>query len=355
MAHLEHYTKKERWAVVREASRDASLYKNYVDHERTDLNYAMVNVFSNVFGRPVVRDYKFYAGSELRDEVERFLRARVEQYQKDTGCQVRKNSVVLSSWVVQCPEVLRGDVDNEKKFFEEVNGFMMKELGRENVIATFVHYDETTPHCHVHTVPCGHNRKTGKPAIGSNAVYTREYLKDFHVRFNDHMEAVFGIKNLIVTEERVTSQRGNLSLVEFKKAKLTEEVEKLTEEVEGLEICKKKASDDVLALQGTQRDLEQSTSSLRARMDELEARNRELVIRNAELQYSVNQLEESEQGYKRQLKELHAQYKEVTSKIADLWQRLFRYEKQTNDVMKKSSYRKLRSEIEKDEDVDLEL
>lgn len=355
MAHLEHYTKKERWAVVREASRDASLYKNYVDHERTDLNYAMVNTLSSIFGTPIVRDYKFYAGSELRDEVERGLRARVEQYQKETGCQVRKNSVVLSSWVVQCPEVLRGDVDNEKKFFEEVNGFMMKELGRKNVIATFVHYDETTPHCHVHTVPCGHNRKTGKPAIGSNAVYTREYLKDFHVRFNDHMEAAFGIKNLIVTEERVTSQRGNLSLVEFKKAKLTEEVEKLTEEVEDLEIRKKKGVTDVLALQDTQRDLKESTNALRARMDELEARNRELVIRNVELQNSVKNLEESEKNYKRIVKEAHEQYKEVTRKITDLWQRLFRYEKQANDVSKKRAYRNLRSEIEKDEDMDLEL
>lgn len=348
MAHLEHYTKTERFAVIKEAVRDLKEYKNYVDPDRTHLNYTIANLWDGV---------TLFEGANpgLREDIDKALKARVEEYKRWTGCQVRKNTVVLSSWVVQCPEVLRGDVDNEKKFFVEVNSFMRRELGERNVIATFVHYDETTPHCHVHTVPCGHNRKTGKPAIGSNAVYTREYLKDFHVRFNDHMEAAFGIKNLIVTEERVTSQRGNLSLVEFKKAKLTEEVEKLTEEVKELEICKKKGSDDVLALQDTQRDLEQSTSSLRARMDELEARNRELVVRNAELQYSVKQLEESEQGYKRQLKELHAQYKEVTSKIADLWQRLFRYEKQTNDVMKKSSYRKLRSEIEKDEDVDLEL
>lgn len=353
MAHLEHYTKTERFAVIKEAVRDLKEYKNYVDPERTHLNYALVNTYANKRGGGVMV-YEDVTPDLVRS-VDRELKERVEEYQQETGCQVRKNSVVLSSWVVQCPEALRGNVENEKMFFHHVNTFMMKELGDKNVIATFVHYDETTPHCHVHTVPCGHNRKTGKPAIGSNAVYTREYLKDFHVRFNDHMEAAFGIKNLIVTEERVTSQRGNLSLVEFKKAKLTEEVEKLTEEVKELEICKKKGSDDVLALQDTQRDLEQSTSSLRARMDELEARNRELVVRNAELQYSVKQLEESEQGYKRQLKELHAQYKEVTSKIADLWQRLFRYEKQTNDVMKKSSYRKLRSEIEKDEDVDLEL
>lgn len=352
MAHLEHYTKTERFAVIKEAVRDLKEYKNYVDPERTHLNYTIVNSF---YGVTLFEGVKPEHRADFRESIDKALKARVEQYQRWTGCQVRKNTVVLSSWVVQCPEVLRGDVDNEKKFFTEVNSFMRRELGEENVIATFVHYDETTPHCHVHTVPCGHNRKTGKPAIGSNAVYTREYLKDFHVRFNDHMEAAFGIKNLIVTEERVTSQRGNLSLVEFKKAKLTEEVEKLTEEVEELEICKKKGVTDVLALQDTQRDLEQSTNALRARMDELEARNRELVIRNAELQNSVKKLEEEKQGYERILKDMHKQYKEVTSKIADLWQRLFRYEKQTNDVSKKRAYRNLRSEIEKDEDVDLEL
>lgn len=289
MAHVDHYTKTERFAVIKEAVRDLKEYKNYVDPERTHLNYALVNTYANTrgVGAMVYEDVT----PDLVRSVDRALKERVEEYQQETGCQVRKNSVVLSSWVVQCPEALRGNVDDEKRFFNEVNGFMMKELGKENVIATFVHYDETTPHCHVHTVPCGHNRNTGKPAIGSNAVYTREYLKDFHVRFNDHMEAVFGIKNLIVTEERVTSQRGNLSLVEFKKAKLTEEVEKLTEEVEHLEICKKKGVDDVLALQDTQRDLEQSTSSLRARMDELEVRNQTLTKENEELKAENDGLE----------------------------------------------------------------
>lgn len=343
MAHVDHYTKTERVAIVKEASRDLKEYRNYVDPDRTHLNYTVMNG----------KDGKRIYGSDVSPKfvmsrVNFDLKGRVYDYQRETGCQVRKNSVTLSSWVVQCPEILRGDVEVEKRFFDEVNGFMMKELGKENVIAMFVHFDETTPHCHVHTVPCGHNRNTGKPAIGSNAVYTRQYLKDFHVRFNDHMESAFGIKNLIVTEERVTSQKGNLSLTEFKKAKLTEEVE-------NLEICKKKGVRDVLALQGTQRYLEQSTNALRAHMDELEARNRILTKRNMELQHTVKRLEEDKQSYERILKEAHAQYKEVTNKIADLWQRLFRYEKQTNDVIKKRAYRNLRSEIEKDEDVDLEL
>ncbi len=50
-------------------------------------------------------------------------------------------------------------------------------------------------------------------------------------------------------------------------------------------------------------------------MDELEARNRELVIRNAELQYSVNQLEESEQGYKATIEEAREQYKGLRARL----------------------------------------
>ena len=343
MAHLDHYTKAERVAIVKEASRDLKEYRNYVDPDRTHLNYTVMNS----------KDGKRIYGSDVSPKfvmsrVNFGLKGRVYDYQRETGCQVRKNSVTLSSWVVQCPEILRGDVEVEKRFFDEVNGFMMKELGKENVIAMFVHFDETTPHCHVHTVPCGHNRDTGKPAIGSNAVYTRGYLKDFHVRFNDHMEAVFGMKNLIVTPERVTSQKGNLSLTEFKKAKLTEEVE-------NLEICKKKGVRDVLALQDTQRDLEQSTNALRARMDELEARNQILTKRNIELQHTVKRLEEDKQGYERILKDMHKQYREVTQKIGQLWNRLLGYEERTNDINKKRLYRNLRNEIQRDEDVDLEL
>lgn len=343
MAHVDHYTKTERVAIVKEASRDLKEYRNYVDPDRTHLNYTVMNS----------KDGKRIYGSDVSPKfvmsrVNFDLKGRVYDYQRETGCQVRKNSVTLSSWVVQCPEILQGDVEVEKRFFDEVNGFMMKELGKENVIAMFVHFDETTPHCHVHTVPCGHNRNTGKPAIGSNAVYTRQYLKDFHVRFNDHMEAVFGIENLIVTPERVTSQKGNLSLTEFKKAKLTEEVE-------NLEICKKKGVRDVLALQDTQRDLEQSTNALRAHMDELEVRNRMLTKRNMELQHTVKRLEEDKQGYERILKDMHKQYREVTQKIGQLWNRLLGYEERTNDINKKRLYRNLRNEIQRDEDVDLEL
>lgn len=423
MAHVDHYKKTERRAIVKEAVRDLKEYKNYVDPDRTHLNYALVNTYANVRGVGAIV-YENVTPDLVRS-VDRALKERVEEYQQETGCQVRKNSVVLSSWVVQCPEALRGNVENEKMFFDQVNTFMIKELGNKNVIATFVHYDETTPHCHVHTVPCGHNRNTGKPAIGSNAVYTREYLKDFHVRFNDHMEAVFGIKNLIVTEERVTSQKGNLSLTEFKKAKLKEEVAEMTKEIENIEIYKKKVVSEVLDLQTIQRDLTFNISRLRAHNDELEARNdelknknkeltnennkltvqkdwlvkesegrkelneewkketselvkqhaelsannkiltnendkltnenEELRIRNTVLNNAVKKLEESKQSYERIVKEAHEQYKDVTRKITDLLQRLFRYEKQANDISKKRAYRNLRSEIEKDEDMDLEL
>lgn len=320
MAHVDHYTKTERVAIVKEASRDLKEYRNYVDPDRTHLNYTVMNG----------KDGKRIYGSDVSpyfvmSRVNFDLKARVYDYQRETGCQVRKNSVTLSSWVVQCPEILRGDVEVEKRFFDEVNGFMMKELGKENVIAMFVHFDETTPHCHVHTVPCGHNRNTGKPAIGSNAVYTRQYLKDFHVRFNDHMEAVFGIENLIVTPERVTSQKGNLSLTEFKKAKLTEEVE-------NLEICKKKGVRDVLALQDTQRYLEQSTNALRARMDELEACNKELEKENKELQDTVDFLKKL--------------YEDLVTKVKGLRDKLNWWVKSSEDIETKQRSRKLKGEIE---------
>ena len=334
MAHVDHYTKTERVAIVKEASRDLKEYRNYVDPERTHLNYTVMNNKDGkrVYGSDV--SPKFIMG-----RVNFELKGRVYDYQRETGCQVRKNSVTLSSWVVQCPEVLRGNVEVEERFFDEVNGFMMKELGKENVIAMFVHFDETTPHCHVHTVPCGHNRNTGKPAIGSNAVYTRQYLKDFHVRFNDHMEAVFGIKNLIVTPERVTSQKGNLSLTEFKKAKLTEEVE-------DLEICKKKGVRDVLALKDTQRELEQSTNALRAHMDELEARNKELTKKKDELQDTVNSLKTKQSDLVTKYNDLATMYNGLVAKVKGLRSKFNWWAKSSEDIETKRRSRELKREIE---------
>lgn len=383
MAHVDHYKKTERRAIVKEASRDVKEYRNYVDPDRTHLNYTVVNEHDGLrkYGSDISHKY-------ITNMVDDRLKSRVSQYQQETGCQVRSNSVLLSSWVVQCPEVLRGDVDVEKRFFDEVNGFMMKELGKENVMAMFVHYDETTPHCHVHTVPCGHNRKTGKPAIGSNAVYTREYLKDFHVRFNDHMEAVFGIENLIVTEERVTSQRGNLSLTEFKKAKLTEEVEKMTKEVEDIEIYKKKVVSEVLDLQTRQRDLQFNISRLRAHNDELEARNDELknnnkeltegnrkltaqkdwlvkeserqkelseewkketyelVSQHAELSVENKTLKKENEELQNTVKSLKTMYNELVQKAKTLRNKLHWWSKSSDDIEAKRRSRELKEEIE---------
>ncbi len=83
------------------------------------------------------------------------LKARVEGYQRDTGCQEKEHCCIGS---VGCNvPVLRGDADNREEIFAEVNSVYEKSgLGDLNVIATFVHYDETTPHCQrKHTVLCG--------------------------------------------------------------------------------------------------------------------------------------------------------------------------------------------------------
>ncbi len=91
--------------------------QNYVDPERTHLNYTIVNSF---YGVTLFEGVQPEHRADFRESIDKALKARVEGYQRDTGCQVRKNTVVLSSWVVQCPEVLRGDVDNEKKFLQRL-------------------------------------------------------------------------------------------------------------------------------------------------------------------------------------------------------------------------------------------
>ena len=62
----------------------------------------------------------------------------------------RKDVNVMCDWVLTVPKDFGGDA---KKFFESAYDFYANRYGEENVISSWVHMDETTPHMHFSFVP----------------------------------------------------------------------------------------------------------------------------------------------------------------------------------------------------------
>lgn len=82
------------------------------------------------------------------------VRARIEAGRKSDR-KLRKDAVVLVEGIATAsPEFFRGKTDEEiLRYFEDVEHFVEKEAGRENLLHFTIHMDESSPHAHFGFVP----------------------------------------------------------------------------------------------------------------------------------------------------------------------------------------------------------
>lgn len=74
-----------------------------------------------------------------------------DETKKRTGKSIRKDAIRLCSWVITAPEDL--PQDKYKDFFETSYEWLCQRHGKQNVITSAVHLDETSPHMHFQFVP----------------------------------------------------------------------------------------------------------------------------------------------------------------------------------------------------------
>lgn len=206
MARVDSYPKSGLRNILREHFRELQEYKNEVDKTKNDLNYH--------FGK-----------CENPDEFILETQKRVNEIMQ--GRDVQKQTNIISSWVVTCPQELVGDDDLEKQFFSTVYEFAQGRYGAENVIDGFVHMDETTPHIHIMVVPEATSRKTGRKTVSSASLLTKSELSNFHSDLEEVCYKKFGKHKLIKTGKT----KGNYSLQELKEiTRIQEETKKQIEE-----------------------------------------------------------------------------------------------------------------------------
>lgn len=193
MAHVEHYKMADVKRLANEWTRDKK-YKDSENRIKTELtkdNYCMDNDFKAC-------GLKTRMASSLTGAV----KARLDEIPHSN----RKDLNVLSDWVITCPQELKDDDRNRKKFFEIAYQFCCDRYGTDNVINGYVHMDETTPHVHVSVIPV----KDGR--VSSKALFTRKELSDFHKELDKVCEVEFGMKGLVLNGRT----KGNYTFRELK-------------------------------------------------------------------------------------------------------------------------------------------
>lgn len=206
MAHMQKFKGSSAAHIIghceREKGKEGYLkYNNnsYINEERTPLNYA------------------YQTGGRMK------LKERLNE----VAPKRRKDAVTMVDWIVTLPEqLLDANESVQKKFFDITETFLENRYGEKNVVCSYVHLDETTPHLHYCFVPVVIDKKSGNEKLCCKELMTKGELNKFHKELDKQMAAEFNIPGLILTG--ITKESGGNQSISLLKAKTAaESVERL--------------------------------------------------------------------------------------------------------------------------------
>ncbi len=212
MAHLMKLTRGASGGLTRHFERfinDKGEYLKFgnqeIDTQKTSLNYNL---------------------ADNKNQLE-FIKTRLSEVR----CLNRKDVNIMASWIITLPETITSQ-DDQELFFKEAYKFLEEKYGKENVISSFVHLDETTPHMHYAFMPIVFDLKKQIYKVSAKECITKNHLKSFHPELEKHMKEVFGRDIGILNEK---TKEGNKSIDELKKGTAAKELNLLKDNIKDKE------------------------------------------------------------------------------------------------------------------------
>lgn len=120
----------------------------------------------------------------------------------------------MCDWVVTLPTDV--DAQDKARFFDAAYGYMVGLYGEENVVSSWVHMDEATPHMHFAFVPV-----TQDGRLSAKDVISRAHLNSWHEGLSDYVERELGYQVSVLLDEKSQGdkQLSHLSQDEYIAAK----------------------------------------------------------------------------------------------------------------------------------------
>lgn len=166
-----------------------------------------------------------------------FLQERL----KSVYCLKREDVNVMADWVITLPKqteeqyekdvnkaFMYGDFCAESEFFEKCYNFLANRYGVENVISSYVHMDETTPHMHFSFVPVIWDDKKQRLKVSAKEVLNKAELKAFHNDLNLYLKEN-NINRDVLNE---ATRDGNKTITELKRETNIAEQHRLAQKTE---------------------------------------------------------------------------------------------------------------------------
>ena len=209
MAHVEKYTR----------SQTGQLCQHY---ERKKINGEYVK-----FGNENIDLTKTHLNYNLAPEHNQieFIKNRCEEL----NCFKRKDVNVMCSWVVTKPKDL--SAEHEEDFFKNTYKFLEDRYGKDNIVSSYVHMDEVTPHMHFVFVPVVYDKKKERYKISAKERINKLELKSFHQDLDKYLEQNMGFKVNVLNE---MTKEGNKSIEELKRGTAIDRLKAIEEQLQSI-------------------------------------------------------------------------------------------------------------------------
>lgn len=240
------------------------------------------------------------------------IQAEIDQ----AGAKTRSNSVVaLDAIYTASGDFFKGKSNEENdQFFRDCLEFHQRKFG--HVISAVIHYDETTPHLHILSVPLTHDGRLSAREIVGN----RANLSQMQTEFFEQVGRGYGLERGVQMDGQEKKKR--ITAQEYKLREVTAEKQKQLEELGAIKHSKQSARERATRAreQAEQQQAENNRlrlveSKIRSNMEQQQTTARQLAEMNQktrqELRKTKKQLE-ALKGYldkaeQRELEELYKQ------------------------------------------------
>lgn len=240
------------------------------------------------------------------------IQAEIDQ----AGAKTRSNSVVaLDAIYTASGEFFKGKSNEENdQFFRDCLQFHQRKFG--HVISAVIHYDETTPHLHILSVPLTQDgRLSAREIIGNRANLSRMQTEFFEQVGKEH-----GLERGIQIDgqekkKRITAQEHKLREVTAEKQKQLEELDAIKHSKQSARERATRAKEQAEQQQAENSRLRTIEGQIRDRMEQEQATAEQLTELNQKARQELEQTKKNLEAYKpfltraeqRELEELYKQ------------------------------------------------
>lgn len=223
----------------------------------------------------------------------------IQQEIDKAGAHTRSNSVVaLDTIYTASPDFFKGRNNAENDmFFEDCLKFHQKRFG--HIISAVIHYDETTPHLHILSVPLTQDGRLSAREIVGN----RAKMSQMQTAFYEQVGRDYGLERGIHMDgqekkKHITAQERRLQQIKEEKAKELDELGAIKHSKDHARERATRAQERAKEQQAENNRLKTVESKIRSDMERQQTIARQLTELNQKARQELKQVKEKLEVYK---------------------------------------------------------